>query len=112
MTAKLNTSIPPPPHPQPEPPLFRQCPYEGCFYRIKASLRGWHNAMTTIFILAKAGDRDIALTKPKMVPQKLTEKGNIPKGNKFKYVTFLTVTALLGYDRGLPIDNSHGKKKD
>ena len=67
--------------------------------------------MTTIFILAKAGDRDIALTKPKMVPQKLTEKCNIPKGNKFKYVTFLTVTALWGYDRGLPIDNSHDKKK-
>ena len=44
-------------------------------------------------------------------PKKLTEKDNIPKANKFRYVTLLTVTALWGYDHGLPIGNSHGKKR-
>ena len=68
--------------------------------------------MTTIFISAKAGDHDIALTNSKMVSQKkLTDKDNIPKANKFRYVTLLTVTALWGYDHGLPIGNSHGKKR-
>ena len=70
--------------------------------------------MTRVFISAKAGDHDIALTNSKMVSQKKTErkKDNIPKANKFRYVALLTVTALWGYDHGLLIGNSHGKKKN
>ena len=41
----------------------------------------------------------------------MTEKENIRNAKKLRYVTFLTVTALWGYNHGLPISNSHGKKK-
>ena len=64
--------------------------------------------MTTVFISAKAGGHDIALTNWKMVKP---EKDDIPKAKKFRSVTLLTVTALWGYDHGFPIGNSHGKKR-
>ena len=41
----------------------------------------------------------------------MTEKGNIPKAKKLRYVTRLTVTDLQGYDHGLPNGNCNGKKK-
>ena len=78
---------------------------------MKASLRRWHKAQTTIFTSAKAEDCDISLTNSKKVSQKKIQKRNIPKANKFRYVTPLAVTALRGYDHGLLIGNSHGKKE-
>ena len=68
--------------------------------------------MAAVFISAKAGGHDIALTNSKMVSQKnWQKKDDIPKTKKFRYVTLLTVTVLWGYDHGLPIGNSHGKKR-
>ena len=34
---------------------------------MKASLKRWHKEMTTLFISAKAGDHDIALTNSEIV---------------------------------------------
>ena len=95
----------------PSPP-FRQRPYVGSFFQMKAFLRMCHKAMTTIFISAMAEDHGIALTNSKIVSQiKMTEKDNIPKADKFRYFTLLAVTALWGNVHGLPIDKSLGKKE-
>ena len=46
----------------PPPPHFKAMPIFRLWFIMKASLRRWHNAMTLVFISAKAGGHGLALT--------------------------------------------------